>query len=107
MPVIGEITHFRDVFKLLMELANTQHFVLIIDEFQEFYRVNPAVYSEIQNLWDQYKRQSTVHVMFIGSIYSLMIKIFQNKKEPLFGRADRILYLKPVSTHHYSRDLAG
>ena len=95
VPVIGEITHFRDVFKLLMELAKTQHFVLIIDEFQEFYRVNPAVYSEIQNLWDQYKRQSTVHVMFIGSIYSLMIKIFQNNKEPLFGRADRILYLKP------------
>ena len=95
VPVIGEITHFRDVFKLLMELAKTQHFVLIIDEFQEFYRVNPAVYSEIQNLWDQYKRESTVHVMFIGSIYSLMIKIFQNNKEPLFGRADRILYLKP------------
>lgn len=95
VPVIGEITQFRDVFKLLMELAKTQHFVLIIDEFQEFYRVNAAVYSEIQNLWDQYKRDSTVHVMFIGSIYSLMVKIFQNNKEPLFGRADRILYLKP------------
>ena len=49
VPVVGEITHFRDVFKLLMELAKTQYFVLIIDEFQEFYRVNPAVYSEIQN----------------------------------------------------------
>jgi len=95
IPVIGEITQFRDVFKLLMELAKAQHFVLIIDEFQEFYRVNPAVYSEIQNLWDLYKRESKVHVLFIGSIYSLMVKIFQNNKEPLFGRADRILYLKP------------
>ena len=95
VSVIGEITQFRDVFKLLMEMAKTQHFVLIIDEFQEFYRVNPAVYSEIQNLWDQYKRESMVHVLFIGSIYSLMVKIFQNNKEPLFGRADRILYLKP------------
>ena len=95
VPVIGEITQFRDVFKLLMEVAKTQHFVLIIDEFQEFYRVNPAVYSEIQNLWDQYKRDCAVHILFIGSIYSLMVKIFQNNKEPLFGRADRILYLKP------------
>nr|CAA6829901.1 MAG: archaeal ATPase, fused to C-terminal DUF234 domain [uncultured Thiotrichaceae bacterium] len=94
-PVIGDITRFRDVFKLLMELAKTQHFVLIIDEFQEFLRINPAVYSELQNLWDQYKRQSKVHLMFIGSIYSLMVKIFQNNKEPLFGRADRIIYLKP------------
>lgn len=94
-PVIGEITRFRDVFKLLMEIAKTQHFVLIIDEFQEFYRINSGVYSEVQNLWDQYKRESTVHLIFIGSIYSLMVKIFQNNKEPLFGRADRILYLKP------------
>jgi len=36
-----------------------------------------------------------LHVIFIGSIYSLMHKIFQNSKEPLFGRADRIMYLKP------------
>jgi AAA+ ATPase superfamily predicted ATPase len=89
-----------------MGLAKTQHYVLIIDEFQEFYRVNPAVYSEVQNLWDQYKRESTVHVVFIGSIYSLMIKIFQNNKEPLFGRADRIMYLKPFSVFDDTTNLA-
>lgn len=97
VPVIGEVNRFQDVFKLLMEIAKTQHFVLIIDEFQEFYRINPSVYSEVQNLWDQYKRQSLVHLIFVGSIYSLMVKIFQNNKEPLFGRADRILYLKPFA----------
>jgi len=96
-PVIGEVTRFQGVFKLLMEIAKTQHFVLIIDEFQEFYRINPSVYSEVQNLWDQYKRQSQIHLIFVGSIYSLMVKIFQNNKEPLFGRADRILYLKPLA----------
>lgn len=105
VPVIGEITRFRDVFKLLLELAKTQHFVLIIDEFQEFFRINPAVYSELQNLWDQYKRQSKIHLLFIGSIYSLMIKIFQNNKEPLFGRADRIIYLKPFQPETIRRIL--
>jgi AAA+ ATPase superfamily predicted ATPase len=53
------------------------------------------VYSEIQNLWDQYRQQTRIHLMFVGSVHSLMVKIFQNNKEPLFGRADRILYLKP------------
>jgi AAA+ ATPase superfamily predicted ATPase len=95
VPVFGEIQHFRDVFRLLMEIGKTHPYVLIIDEFQEFYRINPAVYSEIQNLWDQYRQQTRIHLMFIGSVYSLMVKIFQNHKEPLFGRADRILYLKP------------
>ncbi len=95
VPVFGDIQHFRDVFRLLLEIGKTQPYVLIIDEFQEFYRINPAVYSDIQNLWDQYRQQTRIHLMFVGSVHSLMVKIFQNNKEPLFGRADRILYLKP------------
>lgn len=33
----------------------------------------------------------------MGSIYSLMHKIFEDSQEPLFGRADRTLQLKPFS----------
>lgn len=94
-PVIGEITEFKQVFRLLMEISKTEQIVLIIDEFQEFYNINQSVYSDIQNLWDEYKDQTKAQVIFIGSVYSLMHKIFQNSKEPLFGRADRIIYLKP------------
>lgn len=94
-PVIGEIKEFRLVFKLLMEIAKREKIVIIIDEFQEFYHINPSVYSDIQNLWDEYKEQTKAQVIFIGSVYSLMYKIFQNSKEPLFGRADRVIYLKP------------
>jgi len=94
-PIIGQIRQFKDIFKLLLELAAKEQFVLIIDEFQEFYHINPSIYSEIQNLWDQYKHKIHMHLIFIGSVYSLMIKIFQNNKEPLFGRADKTIYLKP------------
>ncbi|MBN2618335.1 MAG: AAA family ATPase [Spirochaetales bacterium] len=96
-PIIGEITQFRDVFKLLLEIGKKERIVIIIDEFQEFYNINPSVFSDLQNLWDSYKFETKTQVIFIGSIYSLMHKIFQNSKEPLFGRADRILYLKPFS----------
>jgi AAA+ ATPase superfamily predicted ATPase len=34
-----------------------------------------------------------MNLIVSGSIYSLMQKIFQNKKEPLFGRADNIIKL--------------
>jgi AAA+ ATPase superfamily predicted ATPase len=97
LPVLGEIKDFRKIFQLLMEIGKQEKIVVIIDEFQEFYNINPSVYSEIQNLWDQYKDQSQVHLIFIGSVYSLMAKIFKNSKEPLFGRADRIMYLKAFS----------
>ena len=95
LPVIGKITTFREVFQLLLELSVEKKFTLIIDEFQEFYTINPSVYSEIQNLWDRYKRKSKLNLIFIGSVYSLMNKIFQDSKEPLFNRADRQIIIKP------------
>ena len=96
-PILGEITQFKDIFRLLLEIGKTEKLIIIIDEFQEFYNINPSVYSDLQNLWDTYKFESKTQAIFIGSIYSLMHKIFQNSKEPLFGRADRILYLKAFS----------
>jgi len=94
IPVIGEIRNFRDVFKLIMEIGKKEKIVVIIDEFQEFFQINESVYSEVQNIWDEYKNESKIHLIFIGSIYSLIHKIFKNSKEPLFGRADRMVYLK-------------
>ena len=92
---IGKIQRFIELFELILQYGMEHPCVLIIDEFQEFYTVNPGIYSEIQNKWDAYKFKTKVHVVFIGSIYSLMVKTFQDAKEPLFGRADRILYVKP------------
>lgn len=97
LPIIGEIRHFRDVFTLLIELSRTERFTLIIDEFQEFFSINPAVYSELQKIWDLNKASCKLNVIFIGSVHSLMHRIFQDEKEPLFGRADRIMFLKPFS----------
>ena len=97
VPFAGEVADFRTLFGIILELAQKQKFVLIIDEFQEFYHVNQSVYSEIQNLWDEYKSRVKLQVIFIGSLYSLMVKIFQNSHEPLFGRADRIIHLKPFT----------
>ncbi|MBI4825121.1 MAG: ATP-binding protein [Nitrospirae bacterium] len=97
LPVLGDIKHFKDVVALLLELSKQEQFIVIIDEFQEFYNVNPAVYSEIQRLWDLNKSKCRMNLICIGSVYSLMHKIFEESKEPLFGRADRILFLKPFT----------
>lgn len=91
--VPSEIRTFRSLFQYLMELATSQPFNLIIDEFQEFYNINESVYSDIQNIWDQYRKKSRMNLIVSGSVYSLMQKIFQHAKEPLFGRADNIIKL--------------
>jgi AAA+ ATPase superfamily predicted ATPase len=94
----GEIRTFRSLFQYLMELAADRAFNLVIDEFQEFYNVNASVYSDIQNIWDQYRNKSHVNFVVSGSIYSLMQKIFTDAKEALFGRADNIIKLAPFGT---------
>ena len=88
-----EIRTFRSLFQYLMELASSKPFNLIIDEFQEFYNINASIYSDMQNIWDAYRKKSRMNLVVSGSIYSLMQKIFQNSKEPLFGRADNIIKL--------------
>lgn len=95
VTLLGSFTQFKDLFHYLMELSETRNFTLIIDEFQEFYSVNQSVYSEMQNIWDSYKDKSKINLIVCGSIYSLMKKVFENSKEPLFARATERIHLKP------------
>ena len=86
---------FAAVFKFIMELSQTQHITLFIDEFQDFYRVNPSIYSDMQNIWDNYKNKARINLIVAGSVNTLMNKIFKNKKEPLFGRQTGTMHVRP------------
>ncbi len=95
--VTGGYKSFSKLFEYLLRLSESEHFTLVLDEFQEFNNINAAVFSEMQNLWDQYKNQTKMNLVISGSVYTLMKKIFENAKEPLFGRANERIYLKPFS----------
>lgn len=97
IKVLGDFRSFKNLFEYLMELSLTLHFTLVLDEFQEFLSINSSIYSDMQNIWDEYKDKSKMNLILSGSIYSLMKRIFEDKKEPLFGRADNKIYLKPFS----------
>lgn len=95
---VPEMDSFTSVFRFLLEQAKSRKFTLVIDEFQEFMNINESVFSEIQNYWDQYRTITHINFIVSGSIYSLMTKIFQDKREPLFGRADAMIKLAPFTT---------
>ena len=97
VKIYGEFRSFGKLFAYLMELSVTRAFTLIIDEFQEFLHINDTIYSDMQNIWDEYKNRSQMNLVLSGSIYSLMKRIFEDKKEPLFGRADNKIILRPFS----------
>lgn len=83
------------VLRHLFELAKTTRFTLVIDEFQEFRTINQSLFSDLQNLWDTYRQDTHINLILSGSVLTMMKKIFTDSHEPLFGRADNIINLKP------------
>lgn len=91
----GRFSSFAQLFKVLMQLSKRKNFTLIIDEFQEFKNISPSLFSDMQNIWDANKEESRINLVICGSIYSMMKQIFENSKEPLYGRATARMHILP------------
>ena len=97
-PILGTPNTFSEVFRFVLQLSENRPFTLVIDEFQNFLKINPAIFSDIQRDWDLHKRSSHLNLIISGSVFTLMTKIFEDKEEPLFGRADEKMVLEPFTT---------
>jgi AAA+ ATPase superfamily predicted ATPase len=111
VKIIGEIRTIKALFTYLMELSKTRNFTVVFDEFQEFYSINSSIYSDMQNVWDSNKNDSRINLILCGSMYSMMKKIFEHSKEPLFARqtekivvrAFDIPTIKEILNEHHSK----
>lgn len=90
----GTPSDFSELFDYLMQLSRQQSFTLFIDEFQNFARVNPAIFSDMQKIWDLNHSKSRINLIVCGSVYSMMTKIFRDKKEPLYNRQNRFMTIR-------------
>jgi hypothetical protein len=97
VPVLGRVEHFADLFQYIMQLSKTQPITLMIDEFQTFARVNEAIFSQMQKIWDLNKADSHLNLIVCGSVYSMMTKLFRDEKEPLYGRQTEFLKIDPFT----------
>jgi len=92
---LGQPGHFSDLFAFLMDYAKSTPVTLMIDEFQNFRRVNSSIFSDMQRIWDLNKRESKINLIVCGSMNSLMNKLFRDDKEPLYGRQMGEIKLEP------------
>lgn len=95
LQIYGRMDTFAQFFELLLRYGQQNHFTLVLDEFQNFLKVNPAIPSHIHDLWDRYHEKSKVNMVACGSIYNMMHKLFDNEDEPLYGRQDCRLNMLP------------
>ena len=97
IPTIGGTERFPEIFEYLMKLSIERPITLFIDEFQEFFKVNKSVYSDMQRIWDMYHTKAHINLIVCGSIFSMMTKIFKDKKEPLYNRQTRFMTIRPFA----------
>ncbi|MCK5511082.1 ATP-binding protein [Candidatus Parcubacteria bacterium] len=90
-------TDWSEFWHFIFEISKKEQLIIVFDEFQNFKYIDPANFSIIQKYWDQNYKISKLNLIFIGSIISLMEKIFIGSKEPLFGRASHKIYLEPFN----------
>ena len=98
IPTIGRTERFTEIFEYLIKHSIEHPITLFIDEFQEFFKINKSIYSDMQRVWDMYHAKAHINLIVCGSIFSMMTKIFKDKKEPLYNRQTRFMSIKPFTT---------
>ena len=91
----GKVAKFSAIFRYLLELAAERPVTVVIDEFQDFLRVNPSIFSEMQRDWDELSGAAKMNLIVMGSVNTLMNRIFKEKRQPLYGRETDQLTVRP------------
>ena len=94
---LGNFNSMAKLFSSLMNISLRKNFTLVFDEFQNFAQVNDSFFSDMQDIWDRTKDNSHINLILSGSLYSMMNRIFDDRKEPLYGRATNRIKLQPFT----------
>ena len=98
LHIHGQVTSFAALLEEILIFSKTMKVTVIIDEFQRLADIGEGIISDIQQVWDRYHTEAHIHLIACGSIYNMMKRIFEDRKEPLFGRKTARIDLKPFST---------
>ncbi|ADT85048.1 ATP-binding protein [Thermococcus barophilus] len=99
------ISSWDEFFEVLFERFNG---AVVFDEFQDFQRVEPSIFSTLQKFIDIYENRKNLMLIFTGSTVGMIEKLFRDSKEPLYGRIKRELHVKELgikASYEMSREL--
>lgn len=98
IKMLGNAENFAQLFEQLMIYSQQNHLTLVLDEFQNFVNINASIPSQIQDIWDRLHQNAKMNLIVCGSVYNMMTRIFENGDQPLYGRKDCKINLKPFKT---------
>lgn len=109
-PILGQADRFAQLFESIMLYSYQTPITVVIDEFQEFDKINSAIFAEMQGVWDRHHKRAKLNLVVCGSVNRLMSKIFFDDSQPLYGRTTGKLHLtafpvellKEILQEHYA-----
>ena len=94
--VLGELEVLPSWDKFF-EICTTRELPpIVFDEFQNFLDVDPSILGTLQKHIDLHESNPGL-IVLAGSLIGLMKKMFQQSKEPLYGRLKRGYKINPLS----------
>ncbi len=95
-----EFAGMSQFIQTLFDLYLRHHIITIFDEFQELQWSAPHTFSIIQREIDRRQEHLKGMLVVVGSLQSMMTRLFDDAKQPLFGRLNASLHctsFSPVS----------
>lgn len=93
---------WEDLLKMLNRFSTSQ-FTLCLDEFPYMVKHSPELPSTIQRLIDS--KSLKFNVVICGSSQRMMQNMILSQSEPLFGRANAIIDVRPISISYLKEAL--
>ncbi len=103
-PAMGlsAFASWEDLFSMLNTLASKQ-FTLCLDEFPYMVKHSPELPSVIQRMIDSGRMK--FNLIICGSSQRMMQNLILSQSEPLFGRANAIIDVKPIPISYLQQAL--
>ena len=95
--VVGTLD-WESTFKILL----SEFDVVVFDEFQNILSVDESSLSILQRVWDEFNGNTLL--ILVGSYQTMMKKIFEDYRTPLYGRSSGRLRVEPLS-YRYVREI--
>ncbi|MCP5045704.1 MAG: ATP-binding protein [bacterium] len=89
----GNFANLEELLTFLLDYSKQHPMVIVFDEVQNLLFSDPSAFGTFQKVYDLYREKSNALLIFLGSSFSLMNKIFKDSREPLFGRSSDIMTL--------------
>ncbi|RUM58496.1 MAG: ATP-binding protein [Persephonella sp.] len=97
------INDWETLFNYIFQKEYKEKLVIAIDEFQYLVKVNKAIPSIFQSIWDKILRNKNVMLILSGSLISLMYDIALSYSSPLYGRRTSQIKLQPMNFFNFRK----